>query len=1363
MSSDQIVYKFLLNDREKLVKLLNDSPFLNLKTYLNSNQISVVEFTKQENIGDPKPLLLGFLQTKFRNWLENLINCYDYGLNGNPVSHPGKFLAHEIDCDNILFYLTNLIMLGFEEYSPIKDKVKEIIKNDFVTVESSANIISDFYSLFQSTIKKLNSNLKKTTIHVPQQLDQNAFLSIDFEYRKIIIDFFEYLKTNASWAFDYLCLHGSISTEDYVKGCSDFDTFAIIKEEVGRSSEKILELRKIMLQAWKYFFKIDPFQHHGLMIITSYDTRFYAQHFFPLVLLDFSKTIFSSQNYLLFFERESKFEELTIIHQILFSFMSSFKEEFNSLTIHQLKLRLQVLLLLPSIYYMINNNYTYKRDSLTLIYKEFDDIVLSPITKCSLIRKKNLYGKPKFDLSSDDDWLLNYHKNILSQPPPAELSNYLGDSFIEEIQNLSFHFLARLTAILFSKSYTYLHDFFHWSDQPKQYSQADYENTLLSISEKLSKNFLNIRILQQGEISSLGISDIDLVIEVHDQSNLDQLQDFWSSLDDNERYLCNHLPFFIPKNFLTSISEIWPVSNLTYVTPKSDNCVIKTPSWKEHVFTLPEIYLFINILNDFFLTFQTKTVDIRKILSRLKSLTYSIKILEANDIHVTSSKKYVQSVTDLRNSWFSTEHKSRDLKLLNLYLTYFELNLDIIVNLVSKIKTELSYDGMLHNNILGSLFDQIIFLKHWNPELFRDHVTNQVEHAKNFLIPLPKEFLFILLFYVSQKNLFGKYIEENLIHNLDPSKLSCSIILQRRATLYDKIISKLQDYRIQKIILPTFTMGNLSMTYDSFRHNLLCLSLNPKIEFLSKIEYDYDKMHSAALFNQNLLHEKDTQIQKINLEKYKIADSLATLQHNLSDKESQLATLQHNLSDKESQLATLQHNLSDKESQLATLQHEINSLRMAIEGYQKTITEIHQSFVFRALHKYDKTIGKIIPLRPKKYVGTSKYQLKKNNKNNSVKLIQKTKCFKKDIICFPIINWDFRYQRSQHLLSKFAENGHRVFYLNVNLNKLDSLYSITRIKDNIYQLDLNSPKFFDIYKDRFNGSMISSILQSFEKAKNDLDIDAISFVQFPTWTPLVKKLKQKHNFGIVFDCLDDFTGFSNVIKEREKEEKLLIQNSDLVIATSSYLLKKIMKYSSKTLLLPNAGEFAHFSHSSENLLQDYKKPIIGYFGAIADWFDTKLVEYLAEKRPNYTFVLIGHTFGSDIRKLQKFSNVHFLGERPYSELPKYLHGFDVCLIPFVNSPLIEATHPVKIYEYMSAGKPTVSTRLTELLPMSDLCYIANTKEEFLEKVDAALNEKNQDIVKKRMEFAAKNTWQHRFDTLYSKLQKIKSIDIDSHN
>lgn len=437
------------------------------------------------------------------------------------------------------------------------------------------------------------------------------------------------------------------------------------------------------------------------------------------------------------------------------------------------------------------------------------------------------------------------------------------------------------------------------------------------------------------------------------------------------------------------------------------------------------------------------------------------------------------------------------------------------------------------------------------------------------------------------------------------------------------------------------------------------------------------------------------------------------------------------------------------------LAQQVERLRKALAVREKMILDIHQSFVFRMLRKYDSTIGKVIPLRLKKYTKSNKIELTQNELLSYInEASSNISLDKKDLLCFSIIPWDYRYQRPQHILTRFARRGHRIFYLTTNLRTLQRPYEIKTIDSHIYEITLSSKRFFDIYKDKFDESLLNSLTESIKLLQKDLKIDAFVYVMFPTWAPLVMQLRKTFGYRIIFDCLDDFTEFSNVSKARTKEEEDLMKNSDLVICSSNHLYKKTSQFTQKTILLPNAGEFDHFKSSLDNILRDYKKPIIGYFGSIAEWFDTDIIEFAAKERPNYNYIFLGSTYGSDIRHLSKLSNVHFLGERPYLELPKYLHGFDVCIIPFKITPLIESTHPVKVYEYLASGKPVVATRIPELLKMADICYIAENKEDFVTKLDMAVKEKDDSLVKKRIDFAAKNTWNHRFEDLYSELKKI---------
>jgi glycosyltransferase involved in cell wall biosynthesis len=370
---------------------------------------------------------------------------------------------------------------------------------------------------------------------------------------------------------------------------------------------------------------------------------------------------------------------------------------------------------------------------------------------------------------------------------------------------------------------------------------------------------------------------------------------------------------------------------------------------------------------------------------------------------------------------------------------------------------------------------------------------------------------------------------------------------------------------------------------------------------------------------------------------------------------------------------------------------------------------------------------------------------------------------KRDIVYFPITDWSFRYKRENHLLSKFANNGHRIFHLTVNVYPEKTPYSVTNITDNIFEVKLNCVSHFNIYTDVLDEGITESLLLSLQKMQEDLDINALSFITIPTLARLCLALKEKYGWPIIFDCLDDFCGFSNVNKARIDEEIELLRNSDLVLAASSVCAtQKCTKYTkarrvtNKTLYIPNAVEFDHFKQPPQNdLLKNIKKPIAGYYGPMTtDWFDNETVEYLAINRPNVNFVFIGHTFGSNIATLVKLSNVHFLGEKPYRELPLYLYHFDVCLIPFKLTPTATHSDYLKFYEYLASGKPVISTMLPPLFPFGNLCYLSSDQEQFLINLDRALNENDPQMVSRRIEFASKNTWQDRFDILYPEVKKL---------
>jgi GT2 family glycosyltransferase len=161
------------------------------------------------------------------------------------------------------------------------------------------------------------------------------------------------------------------------------------------------------------------------------------------------------------------------------------------------------------------------------------------------------------------------------------------------------------------------------------------------------------------------------------------------------------------------------------------------------------------------------------------------------------------------------------------------------------------------------------------------------------------------------------------------------------------------------------------------------------------------------------------------------------------------------------------------------------------------------------------------------------------------------------------------------------------------------------------------------------------------------------------------------------------------------------------------------------------------------------RPVIGFYGAIADWFDGDLVADVAERRPDWDFVLVGSTYLGDVERLAQLPNVRLPGEQPYTDIPHWLADFDVTLLPFKRTPLTEAANPVKAYETLAAGKPIVSVPLPEMLDMHarGLVRLAATAAEFEREIAASLAHEDEELLERRRAYARDNTWQARFATL----------------
>ncbi|MGB5065058.1 MAG: hypothetical protein WBQ37_15070, partial [Candidatus Competibacter sp.] len=235
-----------------------------------------------------------------------------------------------------------------------------------------------------------------------------------------------------------------------------------------------------------------------------------------------------------------------------------------------------------------------------------------------------------------------------------------------------------------------------------------------------------------------------------------------------------------------------------------------------------------------------------------------------------------------------------------------------------------------------------------------------------------------------------------------------------------------------------------------------------------------------------------------------------------------------------------------------------------------------------------------------------------------------------DVVCFANIEWSARYQRPQHLMSQFAKNGYRVFYIIASKHPPANVaYMIDKVAENIYEICLHVGSIQNFYNEMMERQNQFDFLSSLAKLIKDHRIKtALSVVHLPYWTPLALELRDRYGWKILYDCMDEWIDFPNIGKALIEQEEILVRQSDLVTVTASLLYDKWSPVARHCVLIRNAVDYKFFrEHCSPNsLLDDMARPIIGYYGALAEWVDFELLSFLAEARPNWNFVLIGDVF-----------------------------------------------------------------------------------------------------------------------------------------
>ena len=245
---------------------------------------------------------------------------------------------------------------------------------------------------------------------------------------------------------------------------------------------------------------------------------------------------------------------------------------------------------------------------------------------------------------------------------------------------------------------------------------------------------------------------------------------------------------------------------------------------------------------------------------------------------------------------------------------------------------------------------------------------------------------------------------------------------------------------------------------------------------------------------------------------------------------------------------------------------------------------------------------------------------------------------------------------------------------------------------------------------------------------------------------------------LIYYCVDEYTAFSGVASSAlaEMETKLLKQ-SDLVIVSAERLYQSKAPHNPNTVLVQHGVDFQHFRKACTGEVKppaeqaNLPRPILGFFGLVADWVDVDLMAEMARRFPEGSLVIVGKV-STDVSKLEALPNVHFFGRKPYADLPAYCAGWDVSLMPFRINELTLNSNPLKVREYLAAGLPVISTPIPEV-EVLNLCRIAADADEFEREIRDALKDPGPTI--ERSDQIRHESWEARLREIEQHLSEVK--------
>lgn len=370
------------------------------------------------------------------------------------------------------------------------------------------------------------------------------------------------------------------------------------------------------------------------------------------------------------------------------------------------------------------------------------------------------------------------------------------------------------------------------------------------------------------------------------------------------------------------------------------------------------------------------------------------------------------------------------------------------------------------------------------------------------------------------------------------------------------------------------------------------------------------------------------------------------------------------------------------------------------------------------------------------------------------------------VVVFSHLRWDFVYQRPQHLLSRLAARR-RIVVIEEPIPVADgsSHWTYSTPVDNVLicrpHTSVNGAGFADEQLPVLR-SMMEALV-----AEQNLH-NALAWFYTPMALPLAETLKPS---AVVYDCMDELSAFRGAPAQMVERENALMRLADVVFTGGPSLFRAKKGRHANVHCFPSSVDAAHFGQARKSMTDpgdqaELPHPRLGFFGVLDERLDLPLLDAVARAHPEWQLVLVGPVVKIDAADLPRHANIHYLGQRPYADLPAYLAGWDVCILPFARNDATRFISPTKTLEYMAAERPLVSTPITDVAePYGHIVYLGESASDFIAACERALgdsiDERSTRVAAMR-EVLAKTSWDATVQAIEELLSDVLARKLMAH-